>query len=88
MYSKDVIIENNTGLHARPASTFVVTASKFKANITVIKDPKKANAKSIMSILALGASKGSNITISAEGPDEEEAVSVLFDLVKSKFGEK
>ena len=88
MYSQKVTVENKTGLHARPASVFVQTASKFKSNITVQKDEKSINAKSILNIMTLGAVKGVEITISAEGPDEEAAVKTLVDLIKSKFGEE
>lgn len=88
MYTRDIEIKNNTGLHARPASAFVRVAAKFKSNITVSKDSKKANAKSIMSVLTLGASKGSTVSISAEGPDEQEAVIALCDLIESRFGEE
>lgn len=87
MYSRDAIIENEIGLHARPASMFATAAAKFKAEIRVSTDSKKANGKSILSILTLGASHGDKITISAEGADEREAVSALYDLVKSRFGE-
>jgi len=88
MYIRDIKIENKTGLHARPASAFVRVAVKFKSNITVSKDSKKANAKSIMSVLTLGASKGSTVSIGAEGPDEQEAVIALCDLIESGFGEE
>lgn len=88
MYTRDIEIKNNTGLHARPASAFVRVAAKFKSNITVSKDSKKANAKSIMSVLTLGASKGSTVSINAEGPDEQEAVIALCDLIESRFGEE
>ncbi|HYE81102.1 MAG TPA: HPr family phosphocarrier protein [Clostridia bacterium] len=88
MYSRDMIIENKTGLHARPASSFVAAALKYKSEICVNKDSKKVSAKSIMNILSLGASKGSKITITAEGPDEEAAVMALCDLINSKFGEE
>ena len=88
MYSKDIVIENKTGLHARPASTFVATALKYESDITVTRESKKVNAKSIMSILSLGASMDSSITITAEGPDEETAVLALCDLIKRRFGEE
>ena len=88
MYSKEVLVEIKTGLHARPAATFVKTASEFKSDIVVTKDLKRANAKSIMAILSLGVSMGSSITITAEGPDEEAAVSALCDLINTKFGEE
>lgn len=87
MYSKTATIQNKTGLHARPANQFVSNAKKFKSDIYVEKDLKKANAKSIITILTLGAVQGSQVTVSAEGIDEEEAVNELVSLIESGFGE-
>lgn len=88
MISKDISIINETGIHARPAAVFVNLATKFKSQIYVRKDGKKANAKSILHIMSLGIDKGSSITISADGEDESEAVARLIELVESKFGEE
>jgi len=88
MYSKDIVVDNESGLHARPASTFASTAAKFNSNITVTKDSKKVNAKSVIAILSLGVSKGSKIIITAEGHDEEAAVLALYSLLSSRFGEE
>ena len=88
MISKDISILNETGIHARPAAVFVSMATKFKSQIYVMNDEKRANAKSILHIMSLGIDKGSIITISAEGEDEEEAVDRLTELVESKFGEE
>lgn len=87
MVSREITVINKTGIHSRPASMFVTIASKFKSNITVIKDTKKGNAKSIFNVIALGITKDSNITITAEGEDAAEAVDSLIKLVESKFGE-
>jgi len=87
MYIENVRVENETGLHARPALLFVQTVAKFKSNVTLKKGEKVANAKSIINILALGAGRGNEISICAEGEDEELAVKELVKLVKSKFGE-
>ncbi len=87
MIKEDVILQNETGLHARPASLFVKEASKFSSDIIVIKDGKEYNAKSIMGILSMGAGKGTNITIQAEGDDAKEAVDALAELVKNNFNE-
>lgn len=87
MYSTEVILKNETGLHARPASQFVFTSSKYKSNIVIIKDEKEYNAKSIMGVLSMGAGKGAKLTIKAEGEDEQEAVEALKALVESNFGE-
>lgn len=88
MISKDVIIMNKTGIHARPAQTFVKEATKFKSNITLMKNGKKGNAKSIVNVLALSLVMGSNLTITAEGEDAAEAVDSLVKLIESKFGEE
>jgi phosphocarrier protein len=83
-----LIIRHEVGLHARPAVLFVQTASNFKSNILVTKDDRTANAKSILSILTLGASQGAVVTIRAEGEDEAEAIEALGKLVESNFGEE
>lgn len=87
MISEKVILLNETGLHARPASVFVNTATKFKSDLSVIKGEKQANAKSILSVLGLGISKGTEITIIANGPDEEEAVRALVELIRLGINE-
>ena len=81
MVEKLFVVKNETGLHARPASLFVQKAAKYKSTIKVKKDGKEANAKSIISVLSLGASFGSEITIIADGPDVEEAVAGLVELL-------
>lgn len=87
MYKIDVSINNESGLHARPASMFIKEASKYKSELKVLKGGKEYNAKSIMGILSMGAKKGDTITILAEGSDEKKAVESLEKLVKSKFNE-
>lgn len=87
MIKKDVILKNETGLHARPASLFVKEASKFTSDIKVGKDGKEFNAKSIMGILSMGATKGDTISIKADGKDAIEAVEVLVKLVNDGFNE-
>ncbi len=81
MAEKKVTLEPEEGLHARPAAEFVRKAKQFSAEITVIKGEKEANAKSPMKIMALGAKKGDEIVIRAEGDDAEEAVKTLIELV-------
>lgn len=88
MVSKNITVDNRVGIHARPASLFVKTAAGFQSSITVTKYEKKGNAKSIISILALGVGKGDEIVISAEGEDERAAVDALVELVLNKFGEE
>ncbi len=89
MISKTATITNKTGLHARPAGTFVKTASKFKSGIKIkdIKNDAEANAKSIIFLLSLGLVQGTEVEITADGEDEEEAVNTLVDLIQSGFGE-
>ena len=79
-------IEHPVGLHARPASLFVQTAKKYQSDITVSCGDRKGNAKSILKVLSLGANKGSEISIRAEGEDAQEALNELEELVKSNFG--
>ncbi|HVI39249.1 MAG TPA: HPr family phosphocarrier protein [Anaerovoracaceae bacterium] len=87
MISETITITNETGLHARPASVFVSTAAKFKSELMLQKGEKQINAKSIMGVLSLGITKGTDIIITAQGPDEEEAVSALVELARSNFNE-
>lgn len=88
MVSEKVVVLNETGLHARPAAIFVQNASRFKSDVTVTKEGKKASAKSILAVLSLGILKNTEITISAEGIDEEAAVRALTELIQSEFAEK
>ena len=81
-------IENKTGIHARPASLFVQTASKFKSKVQIKAKGKTVDAKSILMIMSMGLVKGTEITISADGPDEADAVKQLKDLVDAKFNEE
>ncbi|MCX7749228.1 MAG: HPr family phosphocarrier protein [Clostridia bacterium] len=87
MIEETVEISNPSGLHARPAAMFVQAAGKYTSNIWIIKDERKVNAKSIMGLMSLAVSKGSEIIIGAEGEDEQTAVNDLIDLIESGFGE-
>ena len=80
-------VNHEVGLHARPASMFVQTAAKFSSDIEVTHGETKANAKSILAVLTLGAHKGAEIVISAEGEDADEALKALEELVRDNFGE-
>ena len=82
------IILNKTGIHARPASVFVQTASKFKSKVQIKAKGKRVDAESILMIMSMGLTRGTEITISAEGPDAHDAVSTLIKLVADKFGEE
>jgi len=83
MKEATVTIVNETGLHARPASEFLKVANKFQSDITLIKDNKSANAKSILGILTLGLSKGSKVTIRTEGTDEDAALATLVEFISN-----
>jgi phosphocarrier protein len=82
-----VKILNEQGLHARPASVFSKTASKFKSTVSIVHGTGVANAKSIINIMSLGLKKGEEIKIIAEGTDEKEVIEALVTLVENKFGE-
>lgn len=81
-------IRNRLGLHARAAALLVKTANRFMSEVSVEKDGVEVNAKSIMGILMLAASKGSRITLKAEGKDSAEAIRVLGELIENRFGEE
>ena len=87
MYSKEITVTNQVGLYARPATFFIQKANEFKSTMMVEKDERKVNAKSLLGVLSLGITKGTSIVITAEGPDEKEAVNALCDLIASNFGE-
>ena len=81
-------IRNRLGLHARAAALLVKTANRFACDITIEKDSLEVNGKSIMGILMLAASKGSKITLKAEGKDAIQAIQTLGELIQNKFGEE
>ena len=85
MYSQDAVVNNQVGLHARPATFFIQKANEFKSTILVEKEERRVNAKSLLGILSLGITKGTTINLIADGPDEEEAVTALVDLITSNF---
>ena len=82
----ELLIQNQLGLHARACALFVKTASKFKSEVMVSRDDLQVNGKSIMGVMMLAAEEGSTIVVSADGPDETEAISALRELVDGKFG--
>ena len=85
MYVKEVTVENQVGLHARPATFFIQKANEYKSSLWVEKEERRVNAKSLLGILSLGITKGTTINLIADGPDEEEAVSALVELITSNF---
>ncbi len=87
MPSKEITVSNKLGIHARPAAQFVKMASEFKAEIRGEKDGEEVDGKSIMGLMMLAAGHGSVLKMIAEGPDADEALQSLEDLVVRNFGE-
>ena len=84
---REMVIENRLGLHARPAAMFVRVASKFRSEVWVAKEAEEVNGKSIMGLMMLAAGQGSRLQVRCEGPDAEEAIRELEQLIKSRFNE-
>ena len=87
MCVKEVMVQNQVGLHARPATFFIQKANEFKSSIWVEKEERRVNAKSLLGVLSLGIVGGTAIRIIADGTDETEAVESLMELVESGFAE-
>ena len=87
MISRDVVIKNNVGLHARPATFFIQKANFYKSSIWLEKDERKVNAKSLLGVLSLGIAKGMTVALVAEGPDENDAINALVELINTGFAE-
>ena len=87
MVYKDIVVQNQVGLHARPATFFIQKANEFRSSIWVEKEERRANAKSLLGVLSLGVTGGTNIRIIADGQDENDAVEALSNLVISGFAE-
>ncbi len=85
MCVKDVVISNQVGLHARPATFFIQKANEFKSTVWVEKEERRVNAKSLLGVLSLGIVGGTNIRIIVDGSDEEAALAALVELVESGF---
>jgi phosphocarrier protein HPr len=83
MVERETTVGPEEGLHARPAAQFVKTAKQFSSDVVVVKGDREANAKSSLKLMTLGAKKGDNNTIRAEGEDAEEAVEALIDLISA-----
>ena len=86
--SKEVVIRNRLGLHARPAAQLVQLAGRFSSQIYIRKGEAQINGKSIMGVLMLAAAQGSKLEISAEGDDAEEAVAQINNLITGEFGQE
>ena len=87
MVSKEIVVQNQVGLHARPATFFIQKANEFSSSIWITKDERKANAKSLLGVLSLGITRGTAVTLTADGSDEEAAIEGLANLVESNFAE-
>ena len=87
MLNQKVTIVNKLGLHARPASNFVKMAQSFKSSVEIIKGEKRLNAKSMIGILGAGAKCGTEIELSTNGEDEQEAMNQLVAFINSGLGE-
>lgn len=85
MISRDVTIQNNVGLHARPATFFIQKANSYKSSIWVEKGDRCVNAKSLLGVLSLGIVKGMTVTLIADGADEAEALEGLSELIATGF---
>lgn len=85
MFLKEIVVQNQVGLHARPATFFIQKANEYKSTVWIERDERKVNAKSLLGVLSLGITKGVNVTVIAEGPDEEEAVNELVELISSSL---
>lgn len=85
--NKNIIIINKLGMHARAAAQFVQLASSFLSHIEIEKGGRRVNGKSIMGVMMLAASKNSEITIYADGTDEEKSINKLEELINNRFNE-
>ncbi|MGN1059151.1 MAG: HPr family phosphocarrier protein [Clostridia bacterium] len=81
MLSREVVVQNQVGLHARPATFFIQKSNEFKSGIWVEKNDRRVNAKSLLGVLSLGITKGTKITVIADGADEQEALEALSVLI-------
>ncbi len=88
MIRKKIKIENKLGMHARPATLIVKTATRFRSEFSIIKDDMQINGKSIMGVMTLAAEYGSELELVADGPDEEYLIKEISELFSSKFGEE
>ena len=83
-----ITVQNKLGLHARAAAKLVSLASKYRCDIFIQRDDRKVNGKSIMGVMMLAASHGTQLNITAEGEDQQAAMTAICDLINNKFGEK
>ena len=87
MCSREVVINNQIGLRARPATFFIQKANEFKCSIQVEREERRVNAKSLLGVLSLGIVKGTKVLLIADGADENEALNALVELINANFSE-
>lgn len=87
MIKKTMTIINKLGLHARASAKFVATASRYQSHIDVCKGNQTVNGKSIMGVMMLAASQGTELTMHIDGPDENEMMTAMMALIEQRFGE-
>lgn len=87
MINKDIEITNKLGLHARAAAKLVKTASGFESTIEIEKESQRVDAKSIMSVMMLAASRGNTVSLYVDGTDQDAAMDAVCELIDDKFGE-
>ena len=87
MITREIVITNTSGLHARPATFFIQKANTYKSSIWIGKEDRKVSAKSLLGVLSLGIAKGMTVTLTAEGQDENAAIAGLVELIDSGFSE-
>lgn len=85
MITRDITVKNSVGLHARPATFFIQRANSFKCSLYVEREDRRMNAKSLLGVLSLGIVKGTQITLIADGPDEEAAINDLVNLIENEL---
>ncbi len=88
MLEKQILIINKLGLHARAAAKLIGVTSRFSCNIQIVKEGREVDAKSIMSVMMLAASKGTELTIKTEGEDQQEAMNAIEALINNRFDEE
>ena len=87
MYIKTITVNNQVGLHARPATFFIQKANEFRSSIWIEKDDRRVNSKSLLGVLSLGIVKGTTVRLIADGVDEATAIDTLCELIASDFKE-
>ena len=87
MQQLEVEIVNKLGLHARASAKLTQVAGKYQSEVWMSRNGRRVNAKSIMGVMMLAAAKGTTVTIETSGPDEDEAMAALLELIREKFGE-